>query len=71
MPVAALERIAEADAFHALGLDRRQALWDIRGLADDRLPLFAAADEAAEPSGAAAADDRKAARWWRTTAASA
>jgi error-prone DNA polymerase len=31
------------------GLDRRQALWAIRGLADSRLPLFAAADEAAEP----------------------
>ncbi len=31
-------------------LDRRQALWEIRGLADTRLPLFAAADEAAEPS---------------------
>ena len=43
IPVAALERIAEADGFHALGLDRRQALWEIRGLADARLPLFAAA----------------------------
>ena len=31
-------------------LDRRKALWEIRGLADTRLPLFAAADEAAEPS---------------------
>ena len=49
VPVAALERIAEADGFRALGLDRRQALWEIRGLADTRLPLFAAADEAAEP----------------------
>jgi error-prone DNA polymerase len=43
IPVAALVRIAEADGFHALGLDRRQALWEIRGLADARLPLFAAA----------------------------
>jgi len=49
VPVAALERIAEADGFLRLGLDRRQALWEIRGLADSRLPLFAAADEAAEP----------------------
>jgi error-prone DNA polymerase len=48
VPVAALERIAEADGFHALGLDRRQTLWEIRGLADTRLPLFAAADEAEE-----------------------
>lgn len=39
-PVAALERLAEADAFQALGLDRRQALWAIRGLSDSRLPLF-------------------------------
>ena len=40
IPVAALERLAEADAFQALGLDRRQALWAIRGLSDTRLPLF-------------------------------
>ncbi len=40
VPVAALERLAEADAFQSLGLDRRQALWTIRGLSDTRLPLF-------------------------------
>ena len=40
IPVAALERLAEADAFQTLGLDRRQALWAIRGLSDTRLPLF-------------------------------
>ena len=40
IPVAALERLAEADAFQALGLPRRQALWAIRGLSDTRLPLF-------------------------------
>jgi len=40
VPVAALERLAEADAFGSLGLDRRQALWAIRGLSDARLPLF-------------------------------
>jgi len=44
VPPAALERLAEADAFHSLRLDRRQALWAIRGLRDDVLPLFAAAD---------------------------
>ena len=40
VPVAALERLAEADAFHALRIDRRQAVWAIRGLSDTRLPLF-------------------------------
>jgi error-prone DNA polymerase len=50
VPVAALERIAEADGFHTLGLDRRQALWEISGLADTGLPLFAATDEAEEPT---------------------
>ncbi|WP_428535569.1 error-prone DNA polymerase [Rhodopila sp.] len=40
VPVAALERMAEADAFQTLGRDRRQALWTIRGLSDTRLPLF-------------------------------
>ncbi len=40
IPIAALERLAEADAFQSLGLDRRQALWTIRGLSDTRLPLF-------------------------------
>jgi error-prone DNA polymerase len=40
IPVAALERLAEADAFQTVGLNRRQALWAIRGLSDSRLPLF-------------------------------
>ncbi|CAP54621.1 error-prone DNA polymerase [Gluconacetobacter diazotrophicus] len=40
----ALECLAQADAFHALGRDRRAALWDIKGLAESPLPLFAAAD---------------------------
>lgn len=44
VPLAALERIARADGFHALGLDRRQALWTIKGLGAAPLPLFAAAD---------------------------
>ena len=42
VPVAALERLADADAFQpALGLDRREAVWAIRGLRDEPLPLFA------------------------------
>src|SRR5271170_7419724 len=42
---AALEKLADADAFRSLGLDRRQALWAVRGLDrvgdQDDLPLFA------------------------------
>jgi error-prone DNA polymerase len=45
VPVAALEKLADADAFAGLGLDRRQALWKIRGLGGGKpLPLFAYAD---------------------------
>ena len=44
VPVAALEKLADADAFRSLGLDRRQALWRLRGLGEAPLPLFAAAD---------------------------
>jgi error-prone DNA polymerase len=40
-----LEQLADADAFRSLGLDRRQALWAVRGLGrvgdQDDLPLFA------------------------------
>ncbi|WP_262028556.1 error-prone DNA polymerase [Microvirga sp. Mcv34] len=43
--VASLERLAEADAFGSLRLNRRDALWTIKGLGDAPLPLFAAADE--------------------------
>ncbi len=45
IPVTALERLAEADAFGSLGVNRRDALWTIRGLSDEVMPLFAAADE--------------------------
>jgi len=43
--VAAIRKLAAADAFRSMGLDRRQALWDSRTLrqAPD-LPLFAFAD---------------------------
>jgi error-prone DNA polymerase len=44
VPVAALVRIAEADAFRpSLKLARREALWAIRALRDEPLPLFEAA----------------------------
>ena len=45
---AALERLAHADAFASLGLDRRGALWAVRRLKDRPLPLFAAAEARAE-----------------------
>ena len=49
VPVAALRMIAEADGFkESMGLERREALWAIRGLRDEPLPLFAAAAKAAE-----------------------
>ena len=42
-PVGALTRLAEADAFlPALGLERREALWAIKALRDEPLPLFSA-----------------------------
>ncbi|MCW2359821.1 MULTISPECIES: error-prone DNA polymerase [Bradyrhizobium] len=44
VPSAALVQLAEADAFRpALGLARREALWAIKALRDEPLPLFAAA----------------------------
>ncbi|NMG41183.1 DNA polymerase III subunit alpha [Chelativorans sp. ZYF759] len=44
VPAAALRDLAKADAFRpAFGLARREALWAIRPLRDEPLPLFAAA----------------------------
>ncbi|WP_018431440.1 error-prone DNA polymerase [Hoeflea sp. 108] len=41
---AALSELAEADAFRpSIGLARREALWSIKALRDEPLPLFAAA----------------------------
>jgi error-prone DNA polymerase len=36
-----LARLAEADAFRSMGLDRRQALWAVKALGEEPLPLFA------------------------------
>jgi error-prone DNA polymerase len=44
VPLAELEKLADADAFRSLGVDRRQALWQVRGLGETPLPLFAAAE---------------------------
>ena len=44
VPRAAIERLAEADAFACIAQDRRQGLWKVKGLGEAPLPLFAAAD---------------------------
>jgi len=45
LPGAAMRKLADADGFRSIGLDRREALWAVRRLPDDApLPLFAAAD---------------------------
>ena len=60
VPSAALVQLAEADAFRpALGLARREALWAIKALRDEPLPLFAAAVCA---RGRAVAGDQRARR---------
>ena len=47
LPIATLQKLAEADAFGSLGLSRREALWAIRGLIGtdgaETLPLFKSA----------------------------
>ena len=50
LSVAELRRLAEADAFRSLFVDRRQALWEVKALRDaPDLPLFRGApDEGAE-----------------------
>ena len=44
VPVASLEKLARADAFASMGLNRREALWAVRGLVGthgaETLPLF-------------------------------
>jgi error-prone DNA polymerase len=49
LPVAALERLAEADAFRNFELDRRTALWAIRGLTDAPARFVDQADLAEPP----------------------
>ena len=50
VPVAALERLAEADAFASVGADRRAALWAIRGLGEPPPPLLALCGLTAPPT---------------------
>lgn len=41
VPISALERLADADAFRSVGLDRRKALWEVASLSDHLTGLFA------------------------------
>lgn len=38
--LAALEKLADADAFRSIGLDRRRALWEVASLSDNPIGLF-------------------------------
>lgn len=38
--IAPLERLADADAFRSIGLDRRQALWEVSALSDKPTDMF-------------------------------
>ena len=50
LPKRALILLADADAFRSIGLDRREALWQVRRLPDDvALPLFEIATAREQP----------------------
>jgi len=40
IPLSAMERLADADAFRSMGLDRRRALWEVAALQDRPIGLF-------------------------------
>jgi len=40
VPLSALERLADADAFRSIGLDRRRALWEVTALTDKPVGIF-------------------------------
>ncbi|MDX2018179.1 MAG: error-prone DNA polymerase, partial [Planctomycetota bacterium] len=44
----AVRRLAAADAFGSMGLDRRRATWEARALRDEELPLFDSCEELAD-----------------------
>lgn len=46
--VATMRKLASADAFGSMGLDRQAALWEVRALSDERLPLFEERHEGTE-----------------------
>ncbi|WP_325591875.1 error-prone DNA polymerase [Puia sp.] len=49
--VTALERLANADAFGSLGLDRRRALWEVSALKDHPIGVFAGQPSESEQEG--------------------
>ncbi|MEZ6243378.1 MAG: error-prone DNA polymerase [Phycisphaerales bacterium] len=51
--VHALQRLAAADAFGSMGLDRRTALWSVKPLRDTPLPLFEQSEAPDEEGGGA------------------
>ncbi|HYG87062.1 MAG TPA: error-prone DNA polymerase [Azospirillum sp.] len=57
LSIGELERLAKADAFRSMGLDRRAALWAVKALRSGPLPLFARLDDAAQPEPEAALPD--------------
>ena len=73
-PLATLEKLADADAFRSLGLDRREALWAVRGARPCRRPGRSAAvrgdaGPSAPPSPTRSCRRCRSARMWsRTTA---
>jgi len=40
LSIFALEKLADADAFRSIGLDRRQALWEVSALSDNPIGMF-------------------------------
>ncbi|MFP5439080.1 MAG: error-prone DNA polymerase [Bacteroidia bacterium] len=40
LSVSALEKLADADAFRSIGLDRRQALWEVSAVSDNPVGMF-------------------------------
>ncbi len=40
VPLAAIERLADADTFRSIGLDRRQAIWEVSAIADKPNGMF-------------------------------
>ena len=49
LPATVLDRLAGADTFRSIGLDRRQAAWAVKALGDHPLPLFAGLEGEAPP----------------------
>jgi error-prone DNA polymerase len=47
----ALERLADADAFRSMGLDRRQALWEVSALKDRPIAIFEGQPSASDGEG--------------------